>query len=198
MRITFNYMASLLVSIMTFISLSASAAPMITGTDSMDVTFNANIMKATCVNKVVDYRSGSGMDAPAITEIDFGDIYRSEFKTEGYIKAYTDFAVGTEGCSVNDVIVTIQSVAGCDGIFYKNANITDGVNNLVMKVASDLSNPGIDSYSCGGKPGTSISLYKGNAMQPFKVGLYPAPGKNVDDITSGQFTSPLTFIFTYD
>lgn len=165
------------------------AAP-VTGTNQLQAIFTTEILPGTCNTQVTD------ADGPTST-IDFGDLYKNEVgtRTESFNIALTECA------GVLTTTVAAQPGAGntCSGDSYA----TTGATNTAVEIWETAADSDTQLACQTGNPSNVLTHSFGskNMNQSYTYPLVArwvvANGKTAADITTGEATSLITFLVTY-
>lgn len=167
----------------------AAASAAIDGTDSLEMTFNAELTNTTCTAQIVDAQGN-----PTNT-IDYGEVYKSEIDAKSRI---VPFKIVYSACSgVYDVEIDLNPGAGgaCSGESYVALPTTSGVAFEIwlynVKDGTQL--------TCSSKyMMIPYSLATGSGEQKFESRIVVADGKTIGEVVSGTVSAPITFVVTYN
>ncbi|ECF5952837.1 fimbrial protein [Salmonella enterica subsp. salamae] len=177
--------------VLTALSFSAAfffstAAFAITGTDSVEMTFNAELTSTTCNAQIVD-AAGTATDI-----INYGEVFKSEIAIKTRV---VPFKIVYSDCSgVDSVDFTVKPGAGssCSGSAYAATTNSVAFELWYGEVDRDT------ELSCqGGYMLVPLSLTKGYGENPINSRIVVANGKQITDVETGSVEAPITFVITY-
>lgn len=173
----------------------AVASAAIEGTDSVEMTFQAELTNTTCTAQILD-----AQDTPTDT-ISYGEVYKSEIAAKSRV---VPFKIKFSACSGVDYVDldTAPGAGGtCSGGASGNAYTAATVDGSDSNAAFELWSGDVDDgvqLNCG-SPFSLISksVTMGNAQYDISSRIVLASGKSVSDVTNGDVSAPVTFILTY-
>lgn len=175
-------------SMITILTLFSPLALALTPTPSLMATFTSTVEAGTCDAQIQD------ATGKVTSNIDFGDIYKSDLANKNSVQ---DFNIVLTNCAgTQSANITTEITSGCAADSFPN----DGGTSLNAEVEIWKGEPDTGTqFSCKNSSTTSQSLdlssKSGNMTMSARMII--APGKTLDDVTAGNFTSPVTFVITY-
>lgn len=173
----------------------AAAFAAIDGTDSVEMTFQAELTNTTCTAQITD-----AQDTPTNT-ISYGEVYKSEIAAKSRV---VPFKIKFSACSgVDHVNVDTNPGAGgtCSGGASGDAYTAVTADHSDSNAAFELWLYGVDQgvqMSCGSPYYLmNMSVSEGEAEYDIDSRLVLASGKSVSDVINGDVSAPVTFVLTY-
>ncbi|HCM1914417.1 TPA: fimbrial protein [Salmonella enterica subsp. salamae serovar 28:r:e,n,z15] len=171
---------------------SAVAGATITGTDSAEMTFEAEVTSTTCSAQIVDAQG-----SPTNT-IDYGQVFKSEIEQKSRT---VPFNIVFNNCSgVDSVEINTKPGAGgaCSGDNSDGESFAAGHNAAFELWSGDIA----DNFqlTCSKKyysGPVTIDHTTGVLSLPFTSRIVVAKGKDIADVTAGAASAPVTFLLTY-
>lgn len=163
----------------------------ITGTPSINVTFTSTIEAGTCSTVLKD---ASGTSA---STIDFKDIFRSDLDKKSRKE---DFKIIFSSCAgVKSANITTAeapcSGSSSNGDSFANSNGT--ATATAVEIWKEQPDSGVQ-FSCNNNIGQDITLTSASDTEVnFSARMVIAQGRTASDVTAGSFSTPITFLITY-
>lgn len=169
-----------------FVSLAGNAAP-ISGTSSLNATFQTTVVPGTCVAKIMD---SAGAEA---TEIKFNDVFKSDLINKSRTEA---FKLDFSNCSgVKSIGVTAMPGAG--GVCSTATSANFGAsNNTAFEIWNGVVDDGV-KLDCTTQPVQKVTLSGKSATYDMNARIVVADDKTISDVTPGDVTSQVTFTVVY-
>ncbi|EJF4694530.1 fimbrial protein [Salmonella enterica] len=173
----------------------AAASAAIDGTDSVEMTFQAELTNTTCTAQITDAQG-----TPTNT-INYGEVYKSEIAAKSRV---VPFKIKFSACSGVDYVNfdTNPGAGGtCSGGTSGNAYTAATADGSDSNAAFELWLYGLDEgvqLNCGSPLSLMNMSVRGSyAEYDIDSRLVLASGKSVSDVTNGDVSAPVTFVLTY-
>ncbi|HCL5257371.1 TPA: fimbrial protein [Salmonella enterica] len=174
----------------------AAASAAIDGTDSVEMTFQAELTSTTCTAQIVDAQGVS------TNIINYGEVYKSEIAAKSRV---VPFKIKFSACSGVDYVNfdTNPGAGGtCSGGTSGNAYTAATADHSDSNAAFELWLYGVDEgvqLNCGSPFSLmNMSVTKGEAEYDIDSRIVLASGKSVSDVTNGDVSAPVTFVLSYE
>ncbi|HCM1942777.1 TPA: fimbrial protein [Salmonella enterica subsp. salamae serovar 30:g,m,s:e,n,x] len=176
----------------------AAAFAAIDGTDSVEMTFQAELTNTSCTAQITDAQG-----TPTNT-ISYGEVYKSEIAAKSHV---VPFKIIISACS-GVVYVNLDTnpgtggtcSGGASGSAYTAATTDGSDSNAAFELWSGSAddNDGVQ-LNCG-SPFMLFnrSVTEGGAEYDIESRLVLASGKSVSDVINGDVSAPVTFVLTYE
>ncbi|ECE5744118.1 fimbrial protein [Salmonella enterica subsp. salamae] len=173
----------------------AAASAAIDGTDSVEMTFQAELTNTTCTAQITDAQG-----TPTNT-INYGEVYKSEIAAKSRV---VPFKIKFSACSGVDYVNfdTNPGAGGtCSGGTSGNAYTAATADGSDSNAAFELWLYGLDEgvqLNCG-SPFSLMNMSVRGSYAEYDIDsrLVLASGKSVSDVTNGDVSAPVTFVLTY-
>ncbi|EAZ4877186.1 fimbrial protein [Salmonella enterica] len=174
----------------------AAASAAITGTDSVQMTFQAELTSTTCNARIADAQGVS------TNIINYGEVYKSEIAAKSHV---VPFKIMFSECSgVTSVNFDIKPGAGgsCSGGASGNAYTAATAEGSDSNAAFELWIYGVDQgveLTCGSPFSfMNMSVTGGYLEYDIDSRLVLASGKSVSDVINGDVSAPITIFLSYE
>ncbi|MES0531199.1 fimbrial protein [Citrobacter portucalensis] len=182
-----NFLTVLSLSAILF---SATTTAAITGTDNVEMTFNAQLTSTTCNTQIID------MAGAPTSIINYGDVFKSEIANKSRV---VQFKINYTDCSgVSNVVMKAKPGAGgtCSGANADGNSYAAG-NSAAFELWYGNVDRGVELL-CSGKysymPWTPV---EGASSMLISSRIVVAKGQKITDVTEGAVSAPITFVLTY-
>lgn len=181
----------------TFITLSVSALlfsgmanAAITGTGSVEMTFETKVIPGTCTAKVVN---GAGAES---SEIAFGDVYKSDLVNKTRIEPLKITLTNCSGVEKATVSAAASAGEGCSGGGGTGDSYAAG-----LATGFEIWAGAVDTgllMSCNTPPAPQdVTISNGAGEFPMNSRIVIAQGRKIDNVGTGPVSTQVTFTVAY-
>ncbi len=169
---------------------SGMANAAITGTPSVQMTFQTTITAGTCTAKVLN---GAGTSA---SEIAFGDVYKSDLVNQSRIEPLKIQFSNCSGVTKATIKAQPGSSGACSGGSSNGDSYSAG-HATGFEIWSGAVDSGV-MLSCYAPPAAQeVTIADGKGEFPMNSRIVIAKGRTIADVTLGAAAAPVTFVVTY-
>lgn len=169
---------------------SEIASADITGTDSVQMTFQTTVTTGTCKAIVVN---GEGKN---VSTIGYGEVFTSEIAQKTRVVPLKIALSNCSGVSVAKVEAKAGSGGTCSGDNVDGDSYAAG-QNAAFEIWGGAVDSGVQ-LSCKTPPAAQdVTITNGTGEYPMNSRIVVANGKTIDDVTAGAANAPVTFVVTY-
>lgn len=169
---------------------SGMANAAITGTSSVEMTFQTTVTAGTCTAKVLN-NAGT-----AATEIAFGDVYKSDLVNKTRVEPLKISLTNCSGVSKATVSAAKGSGGACTGTAANGDSYSGGLATG-FEIWSGVVDTGL-LMSCNMPPAAQeVTITDGTGEFPMNSRIVIGKDKTISDVGSGAVTAPITFTIAY-
>jgi len=184
-----NKKSSTLIALAVSTGLFSAAASAITGTSSVQATFTSTIEAGTCTAQI---QSAAGQP---ISTLAFGDVFKSDLVNQTRSEP---FKIAFSGCA-GVKSATIQAIpgsgGGCSGPNVNGPSFAAG-HGTGFEVWKGVPDSGF-LMNCNDKSQQNILIGGGTATVDMAARIVIAFERNINNVTTGDVSAPVTFVVTY-
>ncbi|TBL69513.1 fimbrial protein [Hafnia alvei] len=158
----------------------------ITGTESVQATFNATIVPGTCAATI---QNSSGV---VVTSLDIGDVFKQELSDKTKV---TPFSIVLSNCSGVTKVNITTSGGTCATAGFTNSQGES--KNAAVEFWRNQPDSGVQ-FSCSNPAsGQNFNMSSAALTVPMNARMIVAASKQISDVVAGNFTASLNFVLTY-
>ena len=182
-----NFLTVLSLSAILF---SATTTAAITGTDDVEMTFNATLTSTTCNAQIID------MAGTPTSIINYGDVFKSEIAKKSRVVQFKINYTDCSGVSGLDIKAKPGAGGSCSGVNADGNSYAAG-NNAAFELWYGNVDRDVEML-CSGKyfimPWTPL---EGASSMLFSSRIVVAKGEDITKVDPGAVSAPITFVITY-
>ncbi|TBL78900.1 fimbrial protein [Obesumbacterium proteus] len=160
----------------------------ITGTDSVQATFNTTIVPGTC-SAVIQNSAGA-----VVTTLDIGDVFKEELNDKSKI---TPFSIVLSNCSGVTRVNITTSGGTCAVAGFTNSQDQGASKNAAVEFWHNQPDTGTQFACSTPATGQNVDISSMNLSVPMNARMIVAASKQVSDVVAGNFIASLNFVLTY-
>ncbi|HAE2267807.1 TPA_asm: fimbrial protein [Salmonella enterica subsp. salamae serovar 60:g,m,t:z6] len=174
----------------------AAASAAIDGTDSVEMTFQAELTNTSCTAQITDAQG-----TPTNT-ISYNEVYKSEIAAKSRVVPFKIIISACSGVDYVNLDTNPGTGGTCSGGASGDAYTAATSDGSDSNAAFELWSGGVDNgvkLNCG-SPFVLFnrSVTEGSAEYDIDSRLVLASGKSVSDVINGDVSAPVTFVLTYE
>ncbi|MGU3486143.1 fimbrial protein [Enterobacter bugandensis] len=184
-----NKKSSTLIALAVSTGLFSVAASAITGTTSVQATFTSTIEAGTCTAQI---QNASGQP---ISTLAFGDVFKSDLAAKTRSEPFKIAFSGCAGVKSATVQATPGTGGGCSGSGSNGDSFAAG-HVSAFEVWRGEAGTGT-LMACNSKPLQNVTISGSVATFDMAARIVVASGHNINEVTTGDVSAPVTFVVTY-
>ncbi|MBJ3592697.1 fimbrial protein StaE [Salmonella enterica subsp. enterica serovar Saintpaul] len=186
------------ISLLCALSIVTNTASASDDKNPLTLDIQTTVEVGTCM-ATLQTTSGTGL-----TTVAFGDVYKPELSNKSKIQNFEMAITNCAGLQDNKADITLIPNGTCAGTTpgANFANTTaDGAKATSVEVWTGTPDAGGTQFNCTQQNifSQDVSLASGNAkvIVPLTARMAIEPGRTIQDVTAGVFTSKATFVVAY-
>lgn len=184
-----NKKSSTLIALAVSTGLFSAAASAITGTSSVQATFTSTIEAGTCTAQI---QSAAGQP---ISTLAFGDVFRSDLVNQTRSEPFKIAFSGCAGVKSATIKATPGPGNGCSGLESNGPSFAAG-HVTAFEVWKGVPDSGT-LMSCIAETQQNVLISGNTATVDMAARIVVAFGRNINEVTTGDVSAPVTFVVTY-
>ncbi|KUQ60158.1 fimbrial protein [Enterobacter bugandensis] len=186
-----NKKSSTLIALAVSTGLFSVAASAITGTSSVQATFTSTIEAGTCTAQI---QSAAGQP---ISTLAFGDVFKSDLVAQTRSEPFKIAFSGCAGVKSATITATPGTGGGCSGGNSDGDSFAAGHATGFEVWKGDADNGTLMICDTPRRVPQTVTISSSTTNVDMTARIVLAKGKNINQVTPGEASAPVTFVVTY-